>query len=73
MMHSVRQGLVLSTNGSNHLIHGLLLEFGIVYPNGIAANDKLPELLDDAEYRILDSARRFSWGIMSTLSSSTLK
>jgi transposase len=44
-MHRVRQGFVAQRTAQVNQIRGLLMEFGIVYPKGIAANNKIPELL----------------------------
>ena len=57
MMHRLRQGFVAQRTAQVNQIRGLLMEFGIVYPKGIAANHRIPELLDSENNGILGRAR----------------
>jgi transposase len=49
-VHRVRQGFVSARTARSNQIRGLLSEFGIVMPKGIATLERrLPEILADAE------------------------
>ena len=61
MMHRVRQGFVAQRTAQVNQIRGLLMEFGIVYPKGIAASNKIPELLGNAHNGIPSRARELFW------------
>jgi transposase len=67
MMHRVRQGFVAQRTAQVNQIRGLLMEFGVIYPKGIAANNKIPELLDNAKNGIPDRARQLFWRLYEYL------
>jgi transposase len=58
MMHRVRQGFVGQRTAQLNQIRGLLMEFGIVYPKGIAASSKIPEFLANENNGIPGVARQ---------------
>ena len=57
MMHRVRQGFVTQRTAQVNQIRGLMMEFGVVYPKGIAASSRIPELLGNARNGIPSRAR----------------
>ncbi len=57
-LHRVRQGFVKARTAQANQIRGLLAEFGVVIPQGIAQLfAKLPEMLEDARNELPDSVR----------------
>lgn len=57
-LHRARQGFVWARTAQSNQIRGLLAEFGLVMPKGICAlQDKLPEVLEDAENGLPGTSR----------------
>lgn len=57
-LHRVRQGFVKTRTAQGNQIRGLLAEFGVIIPQGIAQLfAKLPEVLEDATNELPDSVR----------------
>lgn len=57
-LHRVRQGFVRARTAQGNQIRGLLAEFGVIIPVGIAQLfAKLPEVLEDATKELPDSVR----------------
>jgi len=57
-VHRVRQMAVRNRTAQSNQIHGLLLEYGIESPKGVAAlRRRLPEVLEDAENELPVEAR----------------
>ena len=57
-MHRVRQGFVKARTAQANQIRGLLAEFGVIIPQGIAQLfRKLSEVLEDATNELPDSVR----------------
>jgi transposase len=49
-LHRARQGFVVARTAQGNQIRGLLAEFGLVVPKGLAAlKRRIPEILEDAE------------------------
>jgi len=64
-LHRARQGFVTARTAQANQIRGLLAEFGLVMPKGMAAlKQRLPDILEDAENGLPDACRE----LMQTLS-----
>ena len=64
-LHRVRQGLVKARTAQANQIRGLLAEFGIVIPKGIAHLPKrMPEILEDGENGLPGNARQLFAGLL---------
>ena len=49
-LHRARQGFVTARTAQANQIRGLLAEFGLVMPKGMAAlKSRIPDILEDAE------------------------
>jgi transposase len=58
MMQRVRQGFVEQRTAQTNQMRGLLIEFGIVYPKGMLASNKIAELSADENNGIPERARQ---------------
>ena len=57
-VHRARQGFVRARTAQGNQIRGLLAEFGIVIPKGLAhITQRIPEILEDAENGLPDTMR----------------
>jgi transposase len=64
--HRVRQGFVKARTAQANQIRGLLAEFGLVIPKGIAnLNLRIPEILEDAANDLPPSLRQLVYRLMS--------
>ena len=67
-LHRVRQGFVKARTAQANQIRGLLMEFGVVIPQGIAQLfKKLPEVLEDATNELPDSVRALMLRVLEHL------
>jgi transposase len=67
-LHRVRQGFVKTRTAQANQIRGLLAEFGVVIPQGIAQLfTRLPEVLEDATNELPDSMRALTHRLLEHL------
>lgn len=67
-LHRVRQGFVKARTAQANQIRGLLAEFGVILPQGIAQLfTKLPEVLEDATNELPDLMRALTHRLMEHL------
>lgn len=67
-LHRVRQGFVKARTAQANQIRGLLAEFGLVIPKGIAhIASRVPELIEDAAYELPGSFRRLTERLLDRL------
>ncbi len=64
-VHRARQGFVKARTGQANQIWGLLAEFGVAIPQGIAQlSRQLPGLVDDEENGLPESLRDLLWRLL---------
>ena len=67
-LHRARQGFVKARTAQANQIRGLLAEFGIVIPKGIAhLATRMPEILEDGENGLPGNARQLFAGLLEHL------
>lgn len=68
MLHRIRSGLVKERTALSNRIRGLLAEYGIIVPIGIAKlRQQLPDILEDAENNLTIAARVIFAGLQRQL------
>lgn len=68
-LHRARQGFVAARTAQGNQIRGLLAEFGLVVPKGLAALQRhIPEILEDAENGLPGAFRELLETLMNHLS-----